>query len=140
VYKEGACANMTCGVLANDVAEVRTRYTFPGGETVVVHHQEQVVLDDRAFFGDSGAAVRHYDGTIVGILWGGMYRSAQGNRLEGRFVLGDPAPEPLCLANITFVTPLLTLLEDMEAGIAKKLGDTEFTLRFLSHGQGSQLP
>ncbi|KAH6850653.1 hypothetical protein B0I37DRAFT_118706 [Chaetomium sp. MPI-CAGE-AT-0009] len=139
VYKEGAKTNMTCAVLANDVAEVRTTHTLPGGETVVVHHQEHVVLDDRSFFGNSGAAVRYYDGTIVGILWGGVYRlSPQHDWPEGPIVIEPLVPEPLCLTSITLVTPLQTLLEDMKAEIAKKLGGIEFTLQPPPHGQGNQ--
>jgi hypothetical protein len=49
VYKEGAATNITCGFLANDIAEVRTEHTLPGGERVIIHHQKQAVLGEGAF-------------------------------------------------------------------------------------------
>ena len=141
MYKEGAATNITCGFLANDIAEVRTKHTLPSGERTLVH-QEQVVLGEGASwfstFGDSGAAVRHHDGTIVGILWGGMTRcDTLHDWATEPFVISNLTHRPLCLTNITFVTPTQTLLEDMRAEIAKRLVGIEFTLQPLPYGTGN---
>ena len=135
VYKAGAATRTTHGILTGEVADVRTKLNLPGGEHVIVHHQEHVVLDDDndapfAGFGDSGAAVRACDGTVLGMLWGGMRRS---DWQEGHpFVIENLSHWPLRLGGITFVTPMETLLEDMKVEIGKMIPGVEFTLWPLS--------
>jgi hypothetical protein len=131
VYKAGAKTNTTCGILTGELADLRNRVKLPGGEHVIIRHQEHVVVDDDvpfSNFGDSGAAIRSRDGTILGMLWG-MMRQVDWQK-------GDPRNgfrRPLPLRGITFVTPMETLLDDMKTVIGKAMPGVEFTLQVLPH-------
>lgn len=93
----------------------------PCGTTVTVESEELVVLDHVSGsrfsdHGDSGALVRNVDDGMVGMLWGGLYPGfgRKKNNSSDSFLITPPDHWPLDLSSVALVTPMKTLMEDME--------------------------
>lgn len=124
VYKAGATTGTTTGTPADELAYVRTKHDAPDGTAHFVESKEGLVVGSGdgvfASHGDSGAAICDLDGTIRGMLWGGI----NGGQLQHDDVsVILPYPNwPLDLSGVCFFTPINVLLEDIRGGVAVTAG------------------